>query len=207
MPSTVQDTPIYNLSGALIFTAYVASALFLVAFIHQSILRAYDATPKKKDDKLYRNLQVFSALSVLSFSTLSYHMLAYLIVSYRSWATQHGYELPQRLFGGKGVLNCRGDCRGLPIWSWLTTSTLFQDFANEICATHARFWWTQQALLATMAWTAFISIEGMRTHLPSQSQHPLTHTPQVEGAKSPIYGPTHSSARSYPSPSPQTSSS
>ncbi|KAL2052972.1 hypothetical protein ABVK25_006609 [Lepraria finkii] len=82
MASTEQDAPLYNLSGALIFTAYAASALFLTGFIVSSLIRTYERTRRKKDDGLHRNLQIFSALPVLSFSTLLHHMLSRLIVLY-----------------------------------------------------------------------------------------------------------------------------
>ena len=161
-----QEPPLYNLSGALIFTAYVFSALFLTAFITRSLVIQYKKSSHKRKHGREKHIQTFSALSVLSFSTLSYHMLNYLIVSYQAWSKSHGYHLPGSLFGSKGLLRTREQRVPLHIWSWLTTSTLFANFATTICSNNARFWWTQQALLVTMAWSVFMSLEGVPALLP-----------------------------------------
>lgn len=106
--------------------------------------------------------------SVLSFSTLSYHMLNYLIVSYQAWSKSHGYQPPGSLFGSNSLLGTQEQRIPLHIWSWLTNSTLFADFATTICSNNARFWWTQQALLITMAWSVFMSLEGVPALLPRE---------------------------------------
>ena len=155
------EPPHYNLSGALIFTAYVLSALFLTAFITRSLAVQYKKSSPQRNRGREKHIQTFSTLSVLSFSTLSYHMLNYLIISYQSWSKIHSYQLPGSLFGSKSLLGTRAQRIPLHIWSWLTNSTLFADFATTICSSNARFWWTQQALLITMAWSVFMSLEGM----------------------------------------------
>ena len=160
-----QEPPLYNLSGALIFTAYVLSALFLTAFITNSLRVQYKRYSHKGRET---HIQTFSALTVLSFSTLSYHMLNYLIVSYQAWSKSHGYQLPASLFGSNRLLGTREQRVPLHIWSWLTESTLFADFATTICSNNARFWWTQQALLITMAWSVFMSLEGVPALLPRE---------------------------------------
>ena len=163
-----QEPPFYNLSGALIFTAYVLSALFLTAFITSSLGVQYKKYSHKRKNGREKHIQAFSALSVLSFSTLSYHMLNYLIVSYQAWSKSHGYQLPGSLFGTNSLLGTREQRIPLHIWSWLTNSTLFADFATTICSNNARFWWTQQALLVTMAWSVFMSLEGAPALLPRE---------------------------------------
>ena len=161
MPSKL-DTSLYNLSGALIFTGYVLSALFLTIFLTIHLTQKhYSLPPKKAQSTLHSRLQIFTALSVISFSMLSYNMLQYLIASYRTWAAEHSIPLPQRWSGEKGLLGAQDQRVQIHVWQWLTTSTLFQDFAQTICGDSARFWWTQQALLVTMGWTVFMSVEGM----------------------------------------------
>ena len=163
-----QEPPLNNLSGALIFTAYVLSALFLTAFITSSLGVQYKKYSQKREHGREKHIQIFSALSVLSFSTLSYHMLNYLIVSYQAWSKRHGYQLPSSLFGSNSLLGTREQRVSLHVWSWLTNSTLFADFATTICSSNARFWWTQQALLITMAWSVFMSLEGVFALLPRE---------------------------------------
>ena len=163
-----QEPPLYNLSGALIFTAYVLSAVFLTAFISNSLRVQYKKFSPEREHEQEKHLQIFSALTVLSFSTLSYHMLNYLIVSYQAWSKRRGYQLPASLFGFNSLLGTREQRVPLHSWSWLTESTLFADFATTICSNNARFWWTQQALLVTMAWSVFMSLEGVSTLLPRE---------------------------------------
>lgn len=155
---------VHNVAGAIIFTAYVLAALFLSSLIVLDLYKAYQAQSSlssKEARRTSQQLQVFVALAVLSFSTLSYHMLSYLILSYRSWfmfrnlKPLQGLQSPM-IFSGVTILEFTAR-----IWQWLTQSTLFQDFARTICTSSANFWWTQQALLATMASALFISVEGM----------------------------------------------
>lgn len=160
------DTPIYNLTGALIFSAYVISALVLTILICGSLISQYKRLREtgegsKRTIDVEKRLEILSALSVLSFSTLSYNMLSYLIVSYQSWAQSHSVPLPRQFLGDGGLLGAGDESVQLHIWKWLTSSTLFQDFAEAICGDSARFWWTQQALLVTMAWSVFMSFEGL----------------------------------------------
>ena len=160
-----KEQPVHNLSGALIFTAYVISALSLTLLIAQNLYASHKKLKQSETSKVTRDLgtrlQIFTALAVLSFSTLSYHMLFYLVISYRGWARENGITLPQQLLGDRSLLGSEDQRVQLYVWQWLTSSTLFQDFAQTICGTSARFWWTQQALLVTMAWTVFMSFEGM----------------------------------------------
>jgi len=147
------------MAGAIIFTAYVIAALLGTIFLTASLLNVYSS----KRDRLKTSpthLQLYAALSVLSFSTLSYHMLNYLIFSYQEWALFRDLEVPTQLLGKSGVLSPPDQRAQLYIWTWLKSSTLFLDFAHELCESSANYWWTEQALLATMARSVFMSIEG-----------------------------------------------
>lgn len=169
MASIDQDAPSYNLSGALIFCAYVISALILSVYIISSLTSRYlHPSRASQDGEIgnHKSLLIFSAFAALSFSTLSYHMSNYLIVSYQTWAVGRGYEVSQRLLGENGILALEKSIP-LRIWQWLTTSTLFQDFAQTICGNSAHFWWTQQALFVTMACSVFMSFEGRRRKMPN----------------------------------------
>ena len=153
---SAQDSPVYNISGALIFSAYIISALVLTVFIVYSLSSLYHkrfvAKNATQTKELGLRLQVFSALSVLSFSTLSYHMLNYLIVSYQSWAESNSIALPDWVVGGKGLLAGGGVRVKLHFWQWLTRSNLTKQFAKNMCGTYTRCWFDQQALLVLYIW-------------------------------------------------------
>ena len=150
----------YNLSGAVIFTAYVTSALFLTAFIAYDLTKSYWAlTPSYLAKRVGRSsinthvCTIFS-LATLSFSVLSYHMLNFLFLSYTAWAQDRGIPLPLSSLGRRGLVG------EIHIWQWLTNSTLFLDFAKEICATWPRYWWASQALWATLGVCCFMALHG-----------------------------------------------
>ena len=173
-PPPLDEPSTANLLGALLFSAYVTSAILLTGIItytlyrtHQSRLIASLDSPNNQPQSEEKHIQLFASLAALSFSVLSYHMMHFLIVSYAAWSTERQIMIPDRLFGEGGFI-VMGNSPGmdLHIWHWLTTSTLFLDFAEIICQDSAKYWWTQQALLVTMACCHFITIEGASHVLP-----------------------------------------
>ena len=162
--ASMERETIRNTTGAIIFTAYVIAALLLTAILCRDLVNAFFLDlPKslRNRDGLHNRIRVFACLSILSFSLLSYHMTDYLIVSYERWANERKIALPDRLYGKRGLFGPMENQRvPLLIWEWLTTSTLFQDFAQTICQSRENFWWTQQALFITMAWSVYMSVEG-----------------------------------------------
>ena len=157
-----------NLLGALLFSAYVTLAILLTGLITYNLYCTYHASlvaNLKSSDNQGRSegkhLQLFALLAALSFAVLSYHMMHFLILSYAAWSTEKQTHLPERL-SSEGGFTVTGNSPGtdLHIWYWLSTSTLFLDFAEIICQDSAKYWWTQQALLITMACCFFMSIEG-----------------------------------------------
>lgn len=136
--------PSTNVLGALTFTLYVLSALVLTTYISISLLRTYNTVSLSSVQ--HARIQLFATLATISFATLSYHMLHFLINSYRAWALQqpHPITLP----------------RGGNVWQWLKDSTLFEDFAHEALGSQARSWWTVNALCASIHWAVSMSIDG-----------------------------------------------
>ncbi|KAL8722408.1 MAG: hypothetical protein Q9225_001087 [Loekoesia sp. 1 TL-2023] len=154
-----------NVTGAVIFVGYVLAALLLTTLIVVNLYRAYLSRPSwssKEPSRVSNQFQVFVALAVLSFSTLSYHMLNYLIYSFRAWAEPEGLAILPGLHISKGLLSSSNLGFTAHLWQWLTESVLFYDFAKTICQNSANFWWTLQALLVSMASALFISIEGKK---------------------------------------------
>lgn len=157
---------VHNITGAIIFVFYVLAALFLTSLIVSDLYLAYQSQSRlsSREGKTISNqLQVFVALAVLSFSTLSYHMLSYLILSYNEWASSRDLDQLRWLTNPSTSISLVGVDFAVRLWQFLTQSTLFHDFAETICKNGANFWWTQQALLSSIASALFISIEGEKT--------------------------------------------
>lgn len=147
--ATSSPPPSTNVLGALTFTLYVLSALVLTTYISISLSSVKHA-----------RIQLFTTLATISFATLSYHMLHFLINSYRAWALQqpHPITLPQ---GGNGLGEIVADAWSkVDVWQWLKDSTLFEDFAHEALGSRARSWWTVIALCASIHWAVSMSIDG-----------------------------------------------
>ena len=158
-----RDDQTINTTGAVVFLAYILAALLFLGLLCRDLVNAYISLPKslRYQDSLQKQIQTFAGLAVLSFSVLSYHMIDYLIESYQDWASERDIEIPYRLYGKMGLLGPSHQRTSLLIWTWLRTSTLFKNFARTICEPYEHFWWTEQALLTTMAWSVFMSLEGM----------------------------------------------
>jgi hypothetical protein len=158
--STIEKSP-DNVLGAVVFFLYILAALGLTALISSDLVNLYGVFLRSKMNTSYRSNLVlaFAAFAVISFSSLSYHLLSVLIYSYAEWAEKAHVPLPQTFFGAfSGLTN--GSLSFLNIWAWAKSSTLFQDFAEVVCNDAVRFWWTQQALLLSIGWNTFMAIEG-----------------------------------------------
>lgn len=134
-----------NYLGASIFIIYILLALAFTFLIVRSLQIAHQRlpVPTKYAASFHRRLRLLVAIAFISFSTLSFNMLSFLIVSYQTWLREHDAHLHLTT-----------------LWQWTTTSTLFLDFAHDICATSAGYFWTQQALLATLLSSLYMGIEG-----------------------------------------------
>ena len=155
-----------NVTGATIFVGYVLAALCLSTLIVLDLYQSYKiqsnlSSSSTRAPSVFSRLQIFLALAVLSFSTLSYHMLSYLIYMYNQWVITND---PEVFPGPSNLLTLSTMQASRQIWKWLTESALFLNFAETICKNSANFWWTQQALFVSMASALFISIEGEASH-------------------------------------------
>src|SRR5256885_6238226 len=150
-----------NVSGTIIFFAYVAAALGLTGLILSELFHAYAAFSKSRANTTLRSNLVltFASFATISFSTVSYHMLNVLIYSYTAWAESAEVPVPQTFLGALNGLTT-GQLSILNIWTWAKSSTVFKDFAEVVCNDPVRFWWTQQALLLSIGWNTYMAIEG-----------------------------------------------
>jgi hypothetical protein len=144
-----------NVVGALLFYAYMIAALGLTGLICKDLCRDYScrslsrAQPKGKNDaqtpapRSWR-VPALMILSGISFVTLSYHMLNFLVQSYH--ARYPAYNL--------------SDVSLPSIWKWSVESTLFRDFTEVICNDPRRFLWTNAALAYSLGWNTYMAVEG-----------------------------------------------
>ena len=161
--------------SAIIFYAYIVLALVYTFLIVSEIYTAYNAsqnaspasnslsspslsinaaTDRSKpiasssgsSRRRDGNVLVLSLLTILSFTTLSYQMLAFLIQSYQTYSSST--LLPSNLSIGS-------------VWTWSTHRRLFTDFANELCTNSNSFWWSKAGLMWSMGVSVFMAVEGV----------------------------------------------
>lgn len=126
-----------NAKGAVIFLSYIFFALWMTSHILFIIsLRARDWW-RRLPPYNRRVIPLFGALSLISFASLSWHMLSFLIDHYRLWEAAADTQDIQATLPTN-------------IWRWMKSSSLFVDFARSLFMTRASSWWSRQALGATL---------------------------------------------------------
>lgn len=162
-------TPPNNYIGATIFLSYIVLALYATSSITYSLYTQYNdiyrsGSPSKdvsegKSDATTRSanytttaakaararhIKIYAFLASISFATLSYHMLFFLITHYQAWS------------GEKSLASVSGDELG----KWMLESSLFKDFADELVGNAQSAMWTQLAILATWSWNVWMARTG-----------------------------------------------
>jgi hypothetical protein len=147
-------TPPTNYIGTTIFLSYIALALYATTSISFSLYAQYDSifhAPSKNEDESRkrariaraRHIKIYAILASISFATLSYHMLFFLITHYEQWSSD--------------TLSATS---GKKLKEWMLGSTLFQDFAMELVESKRNAVWTQIAILATWFWNIWMGRKG-----------------------------------------------
>jgi hypothetical protein len=150
-------TPPNSYVGSAIFLSYIIFALNATISIAYSLYTQYTAIyqPKKlfKDTKLdaaksarIRHIKIYAFLASISFATLSYHMLSFLITHYLNW-TGDKHRDPSAVTAVK-------------LKSWMLQSTLFQDFASDLVQSKGNAVVTQLAILGTWYWNIWMGEKG-----------------------------------------------
>jgi hypothetical protein len=151
--------PPHSYIGAAIFLSYIVLALYstlsIVASLYTQYTRLYHGSNTAKDGEALRNaksararhIKIYTFLASVSFATLSYHMLFFLITHYFAYT-----GASDRDFSSISVAGLK---------KWMLDSTLFQDFAAELVKNEANAMWTQLAILATWFWNVWMARKGM----------------------------------------------
>lgn len=130
--------PALNYTGASTFVSYFVAALVLTFTILRMTYSRAQASLTNMPETRYDTVKGLTFCALVSFVVLSGNMLGFLIKSYQAWASAIDTQ-PLRVDGLLGN-----------IWQWMTTSSLFLDFAKSLCTSPGGFWWSRIALYATM---------------------------------------------------------
>jgi hypothetical protein len=161
-------SPPTNYLGATLFLSYIASALYLSTTITLDLWKQYNATlaAPSKDATVStnraartRHVKIYAFLASISFATLSYHMLSFLLASFAAWDGTARFEWQRASAGALG--------------RWMLETALFEDFAKELVVDGASAICTQASVLVIWFWGIWVAQKGgffMSTFLPHRGQ-------------------------------------
>ncbi|KAF2086685.1 hypothetical protein K490DRAFT_57596 [Saccharata proteae CBS 121410] len=141
-------TPPANYAGTFLFLSYIAAALYCTLNLSTYLYSRFQSRKNALYPESRRNVYIFSTLALISFTTLSYNMINVLFRSY-SENNATGHKQPHS-FSAQSL------------WSWMTGSTLFIDFATDLI--YARPW-AHIGLMFALAAHIFIAVEGKKKGL------------------------------------------
>lgn len=140
--------PPTNYTGTALFLTYILLALITTTYITSSLYTRYVSIQSLAFGPRARHVKIYAFLATLSFATLSYNMLNFLLAHYARWS-------------GKTVLE-----GGLVEWwrglgKWMLNSTLFEDFAGELVGRPEAAVWMQGAVVGTLVWGCWVGRKGV----------------------------------------------
>ena len=155
--------PPTNYLGTTLFLSYVLSALILTTYITLSLFKRYNSiiayplistkTPPSRQirDVRARHIKIYACLASISFATLSYHMLNFLLTNYSQWSG--------------GAARMLGSWEGISrdvfvLKQWMLNSTLFESFARELVHDGPSTIWMQISILGTWFWGVWMGEKG-----------------------------------------------
>ncbi|OIW33659.1 hypothetical protein CONLIGDRAFT_186964 [Coniochaeta ligniaria NRRL 30616] len=148
--------------------SHVAAAAYLTYIVSRGLYESYKALPPAQDtrQRIHRRCilaPIFGGLALLALATDAYYKLGYLTLSYKVWADEHGIAFPDSVF----ATTSNGTTRApLYLTQWLTDTPIYHDAAEIVAEKARRFWWGNQATLATVPWSVLLAIEGRRRNIP-----------------------------------------
>ncbi|KAF2657756.1 hypothetical protein K491DRAFT_741337 [Lophiostoma macrostomum CBS 122681] len=173
---TLYANPPTNIVGTTLFLSYIASALYFISSIAVSLVGKYRALNGKP--KNARDIRILVAFATVSFASLSYHMLKFLVISYSQW------NVNRQFFGTRAGTGGPGDEGGwqglwLRVWQWMLSSALFESFAKELVSDAPSTLVTQVALLGTWFWDVWIAGKATQRKLPKSQTIPYIALSQI----------------------------
>jgi hypothetical protein len=173
--------PPYNYIGTFLFISYIVAALELINFLIPHIFTLHEQASRKPltQRPRFNHILCFSILAALSFSVLSYNMLAFLFQSYSTWCKTNGYVLAFQIRDISPKL-----------WAWMTDSTLFSDFAQDLAKNSQTWTPVGMALVGTMLLSQYMGIQGTFNLVTCSLIYVMLMSMQGKNTAFPIFGHT-----------------
>ncbi|KAL9116230.1 MAG: hypothetical protein Q9227_000601 [Pyrenula ochraceoflavens] len=149
-------------------SVYVSTALTLTGWLCYNTYGAYRSLPPSQQTRLRsssrrKHVAIFTILTAGSLVQKWYHMLSYLVLSYRAWADEMDIPFSETLYGDRGLFSKNG--HSLMLGRWLQDISPWDDFFEITLEKSRRYWWTQQLFLAAAVFSVFLGVEGQRRRI------------------------------------------
>ncbi|KAI1105946.1 hypothetical protein F4804DRAFT_302966 [Jackrogersella minutella] len=165
----VRYAPLAAAGARLVSTVYFIYAIAASLYTsYKSLGPAQDTRSRLAQRK--RLVPIFLGLAVTALWFATYTSLASAILSYRTWAYEHGLDKPESFISDDVIFPEENSNQpNIYIAQWLSDIPLYYDNLEIIAEKARRFWWGQQIDLATVAFSMLLSIEGRRRNIPLTS--------------------------------------
>ncbi|KAF2624565.1 hypothetical protein BU25DRAFT_373949, partial [Macroventuria anomochaeta] len=180
-PLTQYTTPPNNYIGSTFFLSYIVVAFYLTSAIGYSLYTQYTSVfhshPSSPHSKFKQNgagkvetrnvrarhIKIYLILALISFTSISWHMLGFLITSFLDWNKS----------STRNVFAVLGNTAFDKLQRWMLETSLFNDFAIQLVADGESAVWTQLAILATWGWNLWISRKGRQYGFTAKTMVPF----------------------------------
>ncbi|KAI0902183.1 hypothetical protein F4806DRAFT_446022 [Annulohypoxylon nitens] len=157
-----------TVGGRLISIVYLIYAVAVSLYTsYKSLGPAQDTRSRLSQRK--KLVPVFLGLALAALSLAAQTSLHSAILSYRTWAYEHGLDQPERFMPDDTLFPESEDSDILdPVYiaHWLSDTSPYFDSLEIVAEKARRFWWSQQIDLATIAFSFLLSVEGRRRNVP-----------------------------------------
>ncbi|KAI1327903.1 hypothetical protein F5Y16DRAFT_183279 [Xylariaceae sp. FL0255] len=155
----------------ILAVSHVSLVVYLTYAVGASLYTSYKSLGPAQDTRSRsarrkRLVPIFFGLAVVSFLTTAYYAVTTAVLSYRTWAWEHGLDLHHRMINEDGYIADTNNSTSLYITQWLSDTPIYHDALEIVAEKARRFWWAQQHDLGILVFSAMLTLEGRRRHIP-----------------------------------------
>ncbi|KZM20649.1 uncharacterized protein EKO05_0010605 [Ascochyta rabiei] len=174
-------TPPNNYIGSALFLSYIIAALCLTSTIGYSLYTQYTnvfhSHPSSPPSKFRQNgagkvetrsararhIKIYTILALVSFASISWHMLGFLITSFLDWNNS----------STRSIVAVLGNNAFDKLRRWMLETGLFNDFAVQLVGDGESAVWAQLAILATWFWNLWMAGKGRQYGFTAKTMIPF----------------------------------
>ncbi|KAI1131618.1 hypothetical protein F5Y10DRAFT_53020 [Nemania abortiva] len=163
----IRYPPLLLAAGHLLSIVYLTYAVGVSLYTSYKSLGPVSNT-RSRIQQRRKLTRLFFVLAITAFTAATYYSTRSAILSYKTWAYEHGLDLTQRLFGedGSSIISDGQNSRTQYITQWLSDTPIYLDALEIVAEKARRFWWGQQIDLGTTAFSLILATEGRRRNIP-----------------------------------------